>query len=179
MIQKYLFILGTVIRLCYSQTRVFINIPNCVGLCRTCLPPANEVCEGYVFTGVCLSTGGSTWAGTPQAGTPWAGTPPGRYPLTGTPPPGQVPPQAGTPLWAGASQAGTPPQQVPPRQVHPPRVGTPRQVHHPGQVPPGYVYPLGRYSPPREGTPPGHSACWDTVNKRAVRIPLKCILVLI
>ena len=23
------------------------------------LPPANEVCEGYVFTGVCLSTGGS------------------------------------------------------------------------------------------------------------------------
>ena len=24
------------------------------------LPPANEVCEGYVFTGVCLSTG---WVG--------------------------------------------------------------------------------------------------------------------
>ena len=24
----------------------------------TFLPPANEVCEGYVFTGVCLSTGG-------------------------------------------------------------------------------------------------------------------------
>ena len=23
------------------------------------LPPANEVCEGYVFTGVCLSTGGA------------------------------------------------------------------------------------------------------------------------
>ena len=22
------------------------------------LPPANKVCEGYVFTGVCLSTGG-------------------------------------------------------------------------------------------------------------------------
>ena len=22
------------------------------------LPPANEVCEGYVFTGVCLFTGG-------------------------------------------------------------------------------------------------------------------------
>ena len=22
------------------------------------LPPANEVCEGYVFTGVCLSMGG-------------------------------------------------------------------------------------------------------------------------
>ena len=25
------------------------------------LPPANEVCEGYVFTGVCLSTGGHAW----------------------------------------------------------------------------------------------------------------------
>ena len=28
----------------------------------TLLPPANEVCEGYVFTGVCLSTwGGHAW----------------------------------------------------------------------------------------------------------------------
>ena len=28
------------------------------------LPPANEVCEGYVFTGVCLSTGGwHAWQG--------------------------------------------------------------------------------------------------------------------
>ena len=26
-------------------------------VCPTSLPPANEVCEGYVFTGVCLSTG--------------------------------------------------------------------------------------------------------------------------
>ena len=38
------------------------------------------------FTRVCLSTGGSTWTGTPPgqvhtpppAGTPWAGTPPGQ-----------------------------------------------------------------------------------------------------
>ena len=28
---------------------------------RHLLPPANEVCEGYVFTGVCLSTGGHAW----------------------------------------------------------------------------------------------------------------------
>ena len=29
---------------------------------RLCLPPANEVCEGYVLTGVCLSTmGGCAW----------------------------------------------------------------------------------------------------------------------
>ena len=35
-------------------------------MCTPLLPPANEVCEGYVFTGVCLSTvGGSTWAGIP------------------------------------------------------------------------------------------------------------------
>ena len=27
------------------------------------LPPANKVCEGYVFTGVCLSTGGTCMAG--------------------------------------------------------------------------------------------------------------------
>ena len=35
----------------------------------------------------------------------------------------------------------------------------PRQVHPPGQV------------------HPRHSACWDTVNTRAVRIPVECILV--
>ena len=29
------------------------------------VPPANEVCEGYVFTGVCLSTGGSLSRGDP------------------------------------------------------------------------------------------------------------------
>ena len=42
------------------------------------LPPANEVCEGYVFTRVCHSVHGgeSTWAGTPLG----PGTPPGtRY----------------------------------------------------------------------------------------------------
>ena len=25
---------------------------------KSILPPANDICEGYVFTGVCLSTGG-------------------------------------------------------------------------------------------------------------------------
>ena len=58
---------------------------------------ANEVCEGYVFTGVCLSTGGSAplHAGihTPRADIPgqtppWADTPPGQTP------PGQTPPCA-------------------------------------------------------------------------------------
>ena len=26
------------------------------------LPPANEVCEAYVFTGICLSTGGGRFS---------------------------------------------------------------------------------------------------------------------
>ena len=72
----------------------------------------------------------------------------------------------------GNTWAGTPPG----RYTSPglPRAGTP---------------PLGRYTPPRwAGTLPGRytplgrytslgSACWDTVNKRAVRILLECILV--
>ena len=36
-----------------------IEVAYFVGL----LPPANEVCEGYVFTLLCLSTGGSCMAG--------------------------------------------------------------------------------------------------------------------
>ena len=35
----------------------------CVFIDGELLPPANVVCEGYVFTGVCLSTGG--WVGIP------------------------------------------------------------------------------------------------------------------
>ena len=58
------------------------------------------------------------------------------------------------------------PLQVPPT----PRAGTaPRQVHSPLQVPPRQVHPPGQVQPPR--------ACRDTVNKRAVRILLECILV--
>ena len=38
-----------------------LGIQSDVAACKlffTFLPPTNEVCEGYVFTGVCLSTGG-------------------------------------------------------------------------------------------------------------------------
>ena len=52
------------------------------------LPPANEVCEGYVFTGAYLSMGGVSaplHAGIhplgPEADTPWA-----RHPRADTPP---------------------------------------------------------------------------------------------
>ena len=58
-----------------------------LGLSKQQLPPANVVCEGYVFTGVCLSTGGGglqahtqgeSWGGSGrgrglQAPTPWGG----------------------------------------------------------------------------------------------------------
>ena len=85
---------------CSWAERLLITLSVCL------LPPANEVCKGYIFTGVCLSIGE-------------------------TPPP-----------------------------------------PHPGKTP----HPLGR--PPRVDTPsPLRSACWDTVNKQAVRIPLECILV--
>ena len=94
---------------------------------------------------------------TPQIGTrPWEGIPPrqvhplGRY----TPHPGQIHPPP---------RVGTSPSRYTPGLVHPP----PGQVH----PPPGQVHPhLGRYIP--QG-----SACSDTVNKRAVHIPLECILV--
>ena len=74
----------------------------------------------------------------------------------------------------GCTWAGTPPgrytplgRYTPSGQVHPQPPGryTPRQVHPCGQV------------PPRRYTCPPTNTCWDTVNKRAVRILLECILV--
>ena len=66
---------------------------------------------------------------------------------------------------------------------------TPLGRHSPGRHPPSWAGrhppradpPLGRHSLGRQPpghTPPPRSTCWDTVNKRAVRIPLECILVL-
>ena len=54
----------------YTLGMVFLNllieylnsISEVGGTLMVYLPPANEVCEGYVFTGVCLSTpGGCAW----------------------------------------------------------------------------------------------------------------------
>ena len=97
------------------------------------LPPANEVCEDYVFTRVCLSTGGSTWAGTP----PGMYTPLGRKHL-----PGRYTPWAGTSPWAG-----TPPGRYTPLGRY-----TPWQVH--GQ---------GRYTPPLEQSMLGDTGNKQTV----------------
>ena len=60
------------------------------------LPPADEVCEGYVFTGVCLSTGEEDCLPPPDRHP----SPPGQIPLTPgqtSPTPGQTPPWADTP----------------------------------------------------------------------------------
>ena len=100
------------------------------------LPPANEVCEGYVFTPVCqsFSSQGGEYLGRYPPGRsphppgrypppPWQEHPLGRYtPLGQVQPPGQVhlPPWAGTPYWAGTPPRQVHPKQVPPRQVHPP-----------------------------------------------------------
>ena len=53
----------------------------------------------------------------------------------------------------------------------------------PAGTPPGRYTPSGQLHPPPPPLPPGRytrplcSACWDTVNKREVRIPLECTLV--
>ena len=113
-----------------------------------------QSCEGYVFTGVCLSIGG----------VPDKVHPPGtRYT-----PRDQVHPPLGP---------GTPPRTryTSPDQVYPlgtrytPRPGTP-----PGQVhPPDQVHPPGPGTPPRPGTPPGPGTPpWTRYTPRTRYTPL-------
>ena len=71
-------------------------------------------------------------------------------------------PQADTPQ-------GRPPQGRLPQCRHPSLWAIP-----PGRLPWAYTPPCPVHT--RIHTPL-YSACWDTVNKRAVRIPLECILV--
>ena len=80
-------------------------------------------------------------------------TPPGR-------PPGQTPPPRQTPHRRPLPWADTP-------RADPPRADPPR------------ADPLGRH-PLADPSPDRHppSACWDTVNKRVVRILLECNLVI-
>ena len=92
-----------------------------LNLSNICYRPQRS-CEGYVFTGVCLSTGEeylTRHTPPPRPGTPW----------DQVHPPGQVhPPRT---------------RYTPPDQVHPPRPGTPG---------PGTALPRTRYTPrPRYG----------------------------
>ena len=86
------------------------NVPSFIYFVRLLQIVANVVCEGYVFTGVCLSTGG-TPAGRPipLQGDPPAGRPPGRRPPTGRLP------RRETPL-----EGGNPPKEAPPGRRPPP-----------------------------------------------------------
>ena len=103
------------------------------------LPSANEVCEGYVFTGVCLSTGGERCMaeGVCMVGCAWQG--------------GHVW-QGG--LWPGGLLQGG---------------CVARGMHGRGRAWQG-VGMHGTHVPSRQ-------ILRDTVNERAVRILLECILV--
>ena len=85
--------------------------------------------------------------------------------FTGGGVPGQVHPPAGP-----TGQVHPPSRYTTPKRYTPPGRYTPWQVHPPQQVQP-------RTDTPLASTPPPSNVCWDTVNKRAVRILLECNLV--
>ena len=90
-------------------------------------------CEGYVFTGVCLSTGGVGVSASVHAGIPLLEqTPPSRHPPRETPPRTRHPPSR------PPSQ-----EQTPPRPDTPPQSRTPREQTPP---PPRYGHCCGRYA---------------------------------
>ena len=83
-------------------------------------------CEGYVFTGVCLSTGGGGVSASVHAGIPHPPreqTPPGcRHPTGADMPPGSRHPPGSRPPLGGADT---------PRSRHPPGANTPHGSRHP------------------------------------------------
>ena len=106
-------------------------------------------CEGYVFTGVCLSTGGCL---------PHTPHPPrtrGRHHLDRHPP-GQTSPNRHS--WANTPQEDNPPCETPLWAYTPSGQTTPEQTP-PEQTPPEADTLLNRH-------PLVPSVCWETVNKR-------------
>ena len=132
-------------------TRLFS--PNSVTYSSSYLPPANEVSEGYVFTGVCLSMGGCLPLARRGVRHPLGRTPLGRHPWDDTP-------------WVNNPLGRHPPPVLP---------SACWDTHTPVQCMLGYIHPPTQCMLGYRHLQP--SACWDTVNKRAVRIPLECILV--
>ena len=145
-------------KLCISFQKQFLNKISRIDTynvityrCRGLLSPANEVCEGYVFTPVFqsfCSQGGSTWVGYQVH--PFGHPPPrtrcslGRYiPQDHVHPPGRYP-----------HRTSTSPGQVPPGARYTPlRPSTPSRTRH---TPQDQVHPPGtRYTTPGPGTPPG------------------------
>ena len=136
-------------RWCYNGNTVDLDFER-----NSLLPPGNEVCEGYVFTGVCLSTvGGVPGQVHPQGGTPpgqihstWAGIPPGRYTPRQVQAAGQVHPSSRC--------------TIPPGQVHHWGRYTPWQALGDRQVPLSPRKPSRQVRPPSAGTPPGQIHRW-------------------
>ena len=151
-------------------------------------------CAGYVFTGVCLSTGGggvclsACWDTTPPQGAdpPEADTPPS---------PGADTPGADTPLGADTLPEQTPPfpgsrtpQEQTPQSRHPPfprsrppgadtpQEQTPQSRHPPGADTPHPPTPPEQ-TPPRADTPGADTPPKIRSLLWTVRILLECILV--
>ena len=125
------------------------------------LPPANIVCEGYVFTGVCLSTGvlPQCMFGDPPA----SETPLSRDPPTRKTPTRETPPTSETPHQADPPTPGRPPS---PCQGYPP--GRPL----PGRLPPHQGDPLPTRETP---SPPGRRP--RPTPKEEIEGDEECILV--
>ena len=132
-------------------------------------------CEGYVFTGVCLSTGGVGVSVSVHAGIPH---PPRSRPPLGadTPPnpqsrhtPSRHPPRR-------HPKSRHPPGADIPRSRHPPEADIPQSRHPPKQTPPG-ADPPSRHPP--ADTPPGADPTPPERRPllRTVRILLESILV--
>ena len=102
------------------------------------LLPANEVCEGYVFIGVCLSTWAvCLWPAGCLLHTPGR-HPLCRHPMGRQPPPGETPPRQTPPIWADSHHPG----QTPPSWADTPLLG---RHPPPGQTPPSWQTPLDRH----------------------------------
>ena len=118
---------------------------------RISLPPANVVCEGYVFTGVCLSMGGGKE-------NPWQGDPPGKETPWQGDPPWQGEPLGKEPPWQGAPLARRPPSKETPLTRGPPGKETPARRPPLARGPPGKETPWQGDPPtgrPQAGRPPG------------------------
>ena len=131
--------------------------------------------QGNMFTGMCLSQGGSTWPGTPrnQVHALGADTPPDQvHPLpSGADTPSGIrqplgadtPLEAGTPPSPGADNTASPREQTPPwEQTQTPRADIPLWEETPPRAdtpPPGAEH-AGRYGQHAGGThPTGMQSC--------------------
>ena len=112
-------------------------------------------CEGYVFTGICLSNGGGGGVGV--SASEHAGIP---HPPRSRHPPEQIPPRS-RPPWS--RQLPPPPEQTPPR-ADPPEQTPPRSRHPPEQThtsPSRHTPPPGDTVTAADGThPTGMHSCW-------------------